>query len=92
MGWHARVRLRWLLVAALTLAFGAEATAQTLAAVKQRGTLNCGVSQGFAGFSAPDSRGEFRGLDADLTATPEALSIHADLIMQMPAEGEKQGD
>jgi general L-amino acid transport system substrate-binding protein len=62
---HARLRLRWLLIAALTLAFGAEAGAQTLAAVKQRGTLNCGVSQGFAGFSAPDSRGEFRGLDAD---------------------------
>jgi general L-amino acid transport system substrate-binding protein len=54
-----------LLVAGLTLAFGTQATAQTLAAVKQRGTLNCGVSQGFAGFSAPDSRGEFRGLDAD---------------------------
>lgn len=62
---HTRLRLRWLLVAALTLTFGAEASAQTLAAVKQRGTLNCGVSQGFAGFSAPDSRGEFRGLDAD---------------------------
>lgn len=39
--------------------------AQTLAAVRARGTLVCGVSQGFAGFSAPDSRGEQRGLDAD---------------------------
>ena len=33
--------------------------------MRQRGQLVCGVSQGFAGFSAPDSRGEFRGLDVD---------------------------
>jgi len=26
----------------------------------------------------------FRGLDLDLTATPEAVSVHADLIMQLP--------
>jgi general L-amino acid transport system substrate-binding protein len=38
---------------------------QTLNTVRQRGQLVCGVSQGFAGFSAPDSRGEFRGLDVD---------------------------
>jgi ABC-type amino acid transport substrate-binding protein len=31
--------------------------------VKQRGTLVCGVSTGFAGFSAPDSQGNFKGLD-----------------------------
>jgi len=54
-----------LLVAAFAVAAFSDAGAQTLAAVKQRGTLNCGVSQGFAGFSAPDSRGEYRGLDAD---------------------------
>lgn len=51
-------------LAATTLAATA-AEAQTLAAVRARGTLVCGVSQGFAGFSAPDSRGEQRGLDAD---------------------------
>ncbi|MCO6416486.1 amino acid ABC transporter substrate-binding protein [Siccirubricoccus sp. KC 17139] len=57
-------RTGWIaLLAALLL--GSTAEAQTLEAVKQRGTLNCGVSQGFAGFSAPDSRGEFRGLDVD---------------------------
>jgi general L-amino acid transport system substrate-binding protein len=38
---------------------------QTLNTVRGRGQLICGVSQGFAGFSAPDSRGEFRGLDVD---------------------------
>lgn len=41
------------------------AQAATLDNVRQRGTLACGVSTGFAGFSAPDSRGEMRGLDAD---------------------------
>ena len=56
----------WLLAAALALAWtGAASAQQTLAAVKSRGQLNCGISQGFAGFSAPDSRGEQRGLDAD---------------------------
>jgi general L-amino acid transport system substrate-binding protein len=55
----------WILAVAFAVATFGSAGAQTLAAVKQRGTLNCGVSQGFAGFSAPDSRGEYRGLDAD---------------------------
>src|SRR5256714_15211302 len=41
------------------------ASAGTLDTVKQRGMLVCGVSAGFAGFSAPDSQGNFKGLDAD---------------------------
>ena len=48
----------------LTASFCA-ATAGTLDTVKQRGTLVCGVSAGFAGFSAPDSQGNFKGLDVD---------------------------
>jgi general L-amino acid transport system substrate-binding protein len=38
---------------------------KTLDAVKQRGTINCGVSTGVAGFSAPDSQGNWTGLDVD---------------------------
>src|SRR5947208_11160172 len=41
------------------------AQAATLDTVKQRGTLVCGVSAGFAGFSAPDSQGNYKGLDVD---------------------------
>src|SRR6184192_3611047 len=41
------------------------ASAATLDTVKQRGTLVCGVSAGFAGFSAPDSQGNYKGLDVD---------------------------
>jgi general L-amino acid transport system substrate-binding protein len=45
----------------------AQSTPQsTLDAVKARGVLQCGVSTGVAGFSAPDSRGVWRGIDVDL--------------------------
>jgi len=46
------------------LAAGA-ASAATLDDVKARGTLNCGVSTGLAGFSAPDANGEWEGFDVD---------------------------
>lgn len=36
----------------------------TLDAVKQRGTVKCGVNVGLAGFSIADSQGEWSGLDA----------------------------
>src|SRR4051795_21518 len=41
------------------------ASAATLDTVKSGGTLVCGVSAGFAGFSAPDSQGNYKGLDVD---------------------------
>jgi len=44
----------------------ATATAQTLKAVKERGSLVCGVSQGLYGFSAPDAKGNWSGFDVDL--------------------------
>ena len=56
---------RLVIVAALLAVGASSASAATLDTVKQRGTLVCGVSTGFAGFSAPDSQGNFKGLDAD---------------------------
>src|SRR5215468_7565075 len=56
---------RILFAAGLIVAGAATAHAATLDTVKQRGTLVCGVSTGFAGFSAPDSQGNFKGLDVD---------------------------
>ncbi len=41
------------------------ATASTLDDVKKRGVLNCGVSTGLPGFSAPDEKGNWTGLDVD---------------------------
>jgi general L-amino acid transport system substrate-binding protein len=40
--------------------------AQTLKTVKDRGTLSCGVTSGLPGFSAPDDKGTWTGLDVDL--------------------------
>jgi general L-amino acid transport system substrate-binding protein len=51
-----------------TLALGcsvATASAQTLKAVKDRGSLVCGVSQGLPGFSNPDDKGNWTGFDVD---------------------------
>ncbi len=42
------------------------ARADTLGEVKKRGFLKCGVSQGLAGFSAPDKGGLWQGIDVDL--------------------------
>ena len=42
------------------------ADAQTLARVKQRGAVVCGVSQGLPGFSNPDNHGNWTGIDVDL--------------------------
>lgn len=42
------------------------AHADTLGVVRDRGVLHCGVTTGFAGFSAPDSQGNWRGLDVDM--------------------------
>lgn len=41
------------------------ARAGTLDIVKQRGQLACGVNTGISGFSMPDSKGEWKGLDID---------------------------
>jgi len=51
------------LAAAAVLATGAAAA--TLDEVKGRGELRCGVNIALAGFSAPDDRGEWQGLDVD---------------------------
>src|ERR1700737_954299 len=50
------------------IAFGACATAtcaQMLKAVKDRGSLICGVSQGLPGFSNPDDKGNWSGFHVD---------------------------
>lgn len=56
---------RLLLAGGVLLASVSVVAAATLDTVKQRGTLVCGVSAGFAGFSAPDSQGNYKGLDVD---------------------------
>jgi general L-amino acid transport system substrate-binding protein len=50
---------------ALMAQFGAAQAQATLAAVKARGSLVCGVSQGLAGFSQADASGKWTGFDVD---------------------------
>jgi general L-amino acid transport system substrate-binding protein len=59
---------RRLVLAALGLALAAPAMAQTpstLQQIRDRGSLNCGVSQGLLGFSSPDASGKWTGFDVD---------------------------
>ncbi len=52
-------------VAAMAIAVPA-ASAATLDDVKAKGFVQCGVSTGLAGFSNPDDKGDWSGLDVDL--------------------------
>jgi general L-amino acid transport system substrate-binding protein len=54
------------LIATGLAAFATGATGQTLDQVKAKGFLQCGVSQGLPGFSNPDDKGTWTGLDVDL--------------------------
>ena len=60
---------RLILVFTLALAAGLTAQAvdaQTLKTVKEKGVLSCGVSTGLPGFSNPDDKGNWTGLDVDV--------------------------
>jgi general L-amino acid transport system substrate-binding protein len=61
------VAFRLLLLSSALVAWlaPAPASAQTLQAIKDRGTLACGVSQGIIGFSAKSYREEWSGMDVD---------------------------
>ncbi len=53
------------LVLAALAASAPPASAQTLKAVQQRGSLLCGVSHGLEGFSSQDAKGNWAGFDVD---------------------------
>ncbi len=85
-----RIRGRGFLIAAsaaiLLLSFAPEAAAQaTVAAVKQRGTLICGVDPGVPGFAFQDASGKYQGLDIDLCrATAAAIFGDAQKVKYVP--------
>ena len=59
-----------ILITALAILVGTNISAGTAAAstlqdVKEKGFLQCGVSQGLPGFSNPDDKGGWRGIDVD---------------------------
>ncbi|MFN3869425.1 MAG: transporter substrate-binding domain-containing protein, partial [Hyphomicrobiaceae bacterium] len=71
---------------ALTFAGAATAAAQsTLQKVRDRGQLSCGVNTGIAGFSAPDDKGNWTGLDVDLCrAVAAAVLKDASKVKYVP--------
>jgi general L-amino acid transport system substrate-binding protein len=62
---HGIIRTLGILVALITLG-AAVVDAGTLDEVKKKGFVRCGVSQGNPGFSNPDARGNWTGLDVDM--------------------------
>jgi general L-amino acid transport system substrate-binding protein len=59
-------RLATAMALAMGLAFGVQAaSADTLAAVKERGELICGANGTLAGFGLPDPQGNWTGFDVD---------------------------
>ncbi len=66
-------------------ALAAPAKADTLDIVKQRGMVTCGVSQGVAGFSAPDDTGKWSGFDIDFCRAVAAAALgDADKVSYVP--------
>jgi general L-amino acid transport system substrate-binding protein len=64
-------------VLAMTLAALPAQAQTTLSAVKSKGFVQCGVNTGLAGFSQPDSKGEWKGLDVD-TCRAVAAAVFGD--------------
>ena len=57
----------------------------TLAAIKRRGRLNCGVHEGLVGFAYIDNRGQWRGFDADFCrAVAAAIFGDGDAVRFVP--------
>ena len=84
-----RVGRRWLkplaLLSLLLASATTDALAQTLKAIKDRGHLVCGVSQGIAGFSAPQPNGDWAGFDVDFCrALAAAIFNDARKVTFMP--------
>jgi general L-amino acid transport system substrate-binding protein len=67
------------------------ANAQILKVVQDRGTLNCGVSEGLYGFSARDDKGNWSGFDVDLCrAISAAIFNDAGKVNYTPLEASRR--
>ena len=63
----------------------------TLAAIKARGRLNCGVHQGLVGFAFTDNRGQWRGFDVDFCrALAAAVLGDGDKVRFVPVTGSQR--
>ncbi|WP_027858204.1 amino acid ABC transporter substrate-binding protein [Marinobacterium jannaschii] len=60
---------------AMLCSLSSTVAADTLDSVQQRGHLKCGVTTGVPGFSMPNTRGEWNGLDVDLCRAIAAATL-----------------
>ena len=80
--------LKRLLCAAALLLGGVTAHAATLDNVRQKGFVSCGVNVGLGGFSMPDSKGIWRGLDVDACrAVAASVFGDAEKVRYVPTTG-----
>ncbi|TWB22583.1 general L-amino acid-binding protein [Nitrospirillum amazonense] len=70
---------------------GSAKSGGTLELVRQRGALRCGVNTGLPGFGAPDSQGEWTGLDVDICrAVAAAVLGDARKVQFIPLSGRQR--
>ncbi len=69
--------IRWLAGVLLIMILGASPASggETLRRVKARKVLNCGVSEGIAGFSEKDAGGQWKGLDVEFCRAVAAATL-----------------
>ena len=67
--------MMWVVVALTSVLAAGIAAAGTRDEVLQRGYLQCGVSTGVPGFSHPDDKGNWVGLDVDLCRAVAAATL-----------------
>ncbi len=76
---------------AATLIVASVASATTLEDVKGKGFVQCGVSQGLKGFSSPDDKGGWTGIDVDLCrAIAAAIFGDAEKVKYTPLSAKER--
>ncbi|RUM36797.1 MAG: amino acid ABC transporter substrate-binding protein [Desulfobulbus sp.] len=69
-------KLSFIMVAVFFMISASLASASTLEEVQKRDVLQCGVSTGLPGFSNPDEKGNWTGLDVDVCRAVAAAVLH----------------
>jgi len=86
--WDLSAMLKRLLLTAAVLLGATSAHAGTLESVRQKGFVSCGVNTGLGGFSMPDSKGVWKGLDVDdCRAVAAAVFGDAEKVRYVPTTG-----
>jgi len=68
-------RVRAIIACAALVVAGTAVAGGTLEAVQEKGYVQCGVTTGLPGFSNPNAKGEWEGLDVDLCRAVAAATL-----------------